>query len=386
MAVHSQQQIGDQPGENLHQQTVRAAGDQVVNLEVALPPGKKGFDGPPQFVSQGNLLGRQIKPVGGHPVVFAIGLVADHTQFTLGLVDVLRMCGVKNCVSNVLDKRGREEMKVMSKLAGKVALVTGSGRGIGRAVALKLASEGAAVVINDLEADVASETVEAIQQAGGKAVACVGSVTASGFADKFIQTAIDNFGGIDIIVNNAGYTVDSMIGKMTDEQFDDMYEVHLKAPFQILRAAFSFIASASKQEAAEGREVFRKVVNISSVAGTGGNIGQANYSSMKAGVIGLTKTLSKEWGRLKVNVNCVAFGVIETRLTESTDEKKTVMVDGNEVAVGIPTKVKEAFAKMIPLGRAGSSEEAADAVYLFCCPESNYVSGQVLICGGGLSL
>lgn len=274
----------------------------------------------------------------------------------------------------------------MSKLAGKVALVTGSGRGIGRAVALKLASEGAAVVVNDLDQGPAAEVVAEIEKAGGKAVACVGSVTAAGFADRFIKTAIDRFGGIDIVVNNAGYTIDSLIGKMTDEQFDLMYEVHLKAPFQILRAASGFIAAAAKKEAEEGREVFRKVVNISSVAGLGGNMGQANYSSMKAGITGLTKTLAKEWGRFKVNVNCVGFGVIETRLTEGTDEKKTVIVDGKEVAVGIPTKVKEGFARMIPLGRSGSAEEAADAVYLFCSPESNYISGQVLVCGGGLSI
>jgi len=274
----------------------------------------------------------------------------------------------------------------MAKLEGKVALVTGSGRGIGRAVALKLASEGAVLVINDLDAGPASEVVTEIQKSGGKAVACIGSVTAPGFADKFIQTALDNFSGIDIIVNNAGYTIDSLIGKMSDEAFDRMYEVHLKAPFQILRAASGFIANAAKQEAIEGREVFRKVVNISSVAGLGGNMGQANYSSMKAGVTGLTKTLAKEWGRFKVNVNCVGFGIIETRLTEGTDEKKTVMVDGQEVAVGIPKQVKEGFTKMIPLGRDGSPEEAADAVYLFCCPESNYISGQILVCGGGLTL
>jgi len=274
----------------------------------------------------------------------------------------------------------------MAKLAGKVALVTGSGRGIGRAVALKLAGEGAFVVVNDLDQEPANEVIAEIQKSNGKAVACIGSVTAPGFAERFVQTALDSFGGIDIIVNNAGYTIDSLIGKMTDEAFDAMYAVHLKAPFQILRAASGFVTAAAKQEAEEGREVFRKVVNISSVAGLGGNIGQANYSSMKAGITGLTKTLAKEWGRYKVNVNCVGFGVIETRLTEGTDEKKTVLVDGKEVAVGIPIKVKEGFAKMIPLGRAGSAEEAADAVYLFCCPESNYVSGQVLVCGGGLTL
>jgi 3-oxoacyl-[acyl-carrier protein] reductase len=267
----------------------------------------------------------------------------------------------------------------------KVALITGSGRGIGRAVALKLASEGAKIVVNDLDEIPANEVVAEIMAAGGEAVACVGSVTADGFADRFIKTALDSFGGIDVIVNNAGYTIDSMIGKMSDADFDAMYEVHLKAPFQILRAASGFIISSAKQEAEEGREVFRKVVNISSVAGTGGNMGQANYSSMKSGILGLTKTLSKEWGRFKVNVNCVAFGIIETRLTEATEEKKTVMVEGREIAVGIPPKVKAGFAKMVPMGRAGTDEEAAGAVYMMCCPESNYVSGQILICGGGLS-
>lgn len=274
----------------------------------------------------------------------------------------------------------------MGKLSGKVALVTGSGRGIGRAVALKLASEGAAVVVNDIDDAPASAVVDEIVQVGGRAVACIGSVVAAEFADKFIKTAIDSFDGIDIIVNNAGYTIDSVLGKMTDEQFDAMYEVHLKAPFKILRAASDYISTAAMKEAADGQEVFRKVVNISSIAGIGGNFGQANYSSMKAGILGLTKSLAKEWGRFKVNVNCVAFGVIDTRLTEATDEKKTVIVDGKEVAIGIPRKVKERFAQMIPLGRAGTPEEAADAVYLFCSPESNYISGQTIIAGGGLTI
>ena len=207
-----------------------------------------------------------------------------------------------------------------------------------------------------------------------------------GFADRFIKTALDSFGSIDIIVNNAGYTIDSMLGRMSDEQFDAMYEVHLKAPFQILRAASEYFISMAMQEAAEGREVFRKVVNISSIAGVGGNVGQANYSAMKAGVIGLTKALAKEWGRSRVNVNSVAFGMIETRLSEGTEKRKTVMVDGREVPVGIPKKLKEGYEKMIPLGRAGTVEEAGDAVYLFCSPESNYISGQTIVAGGGLTL
>lgn len=275
----------------------------------------------------------------------------------------------------------------MGKMDNKVALITGSGRGIGRAVAHKLASEGARIVVNDLDEGPADEVVAEITAAGGEAVACIGNVTEAGFADRFVKTALDSFGGIDVIVNNAGYTMDSLIGKMTDEAFDAMYNVHLKAPFQILRAASGFIVSAARREAEEGREVFRKVVNISSVAGTGGNIGQANYSSMKAGVVGLTKCLSKEWGRYKVNVNCVAFGYIETRLTQATDEKVNIKVDGGkEAAVGLPPKVIEGFIRMIPMGRAGTVDEAAGAVYLMCCPESNYVSGQILICGGGFSL
>jgi 3-oxoacyl-[acyl-carrier protein] reductase len=173
---------------------------------------------------------------------------------------------------------------------------------------------------------------------------------------------------------------------MGDAQFDAMLDVHLKAPFRILRAAAEPIRVRAAREAAEGREVFRKVVNISSVAGTGGNVDQANYSSAKSGVIGLTKALAKEWGRLKVNVNCVAFGLIETRLTQTTEVKATITVEGNEVGVGMPGKVVDMIRGMIPLGRAGTPEEAADGVYLFCAPESNYVSGQVLIVGGGMSL
>ena len=273
----------------------------------------------------------------------------------------------------------------MTKLAGKTAYITGAGRGIGRSIALKLAEDGANVVLNDLDVKPAQEVVAEIEAMGGKALAIPGSVTAPGFANDFIQAGIDKFGGIDIIVNNAGYTWDSFIGKMTDQQFDAMIDVHLKAPFQILRAAAPFIAEQAAIEASEGREVFRKVVNISSIAGTGGNAGQANYSSAKAGIVGMTKTMAKEWGRYKVNVNAVAFGMISTRLTEATDEKKAIEVEGNTIGIGIPKKVVKGFEMMIPIGRAGTPEEAAGGVYLFCIPESNYVSGQTLIVGGGLT-
>ncbi|MGB3810587.1 MAG: SDR family oxidoreductase, partial [Parvibaculum sp.] len=207
------------------------------------------------------------------------------------------------------------------------------------------------------------------------------------FADRFVGTAIEKFGGLDIIVNNAGYTWDSVVQKMTDEQFQTMLDVHLVAPFRILRAAAEPIRLLAKKEAQEGREVFRKVVNISSMAGTNGNAGQANYSSAKAALVGLTKTMSKEWGRYKVNVNCVAYGFIETRLTQAMEKEDTkVTIDGRELQVGVRDQMRKTLPMMVPLGRAGTPEEAAGAVYLFCIPESNYVSGQVLIVGGGFNM
>ncbi|PXX61605.1 3-oxoacyl-[acyl-carrier protein] reductase [Nocardia tenerifensis] len=276
----------------------------------------------------------------------------------------------------------------MGTLDGKVAIVSGSGRGIGREIALKLAGEGAKVVVNDLDADPAAETVAAVEAAGGQAVSCVGSVTEEGFAERFVQTAVDEFGGLDIIINNAGYTWDSVIQKMSDEQWDAILDVHLKAPFRILRAAQPVIASAVKQAKAAGEPVpCRKVVNISSLAGTGGNAGQANYSSGKAGVIGLTKALAKEWGRYNVTVNAVAFGLIKTRLTEApAGTGGTIDVQGKEIKVGVNPNLLAAMEQMVPLGRGGTPAEAAGAVYLLCLPESDYISAQTLVCGGGFSI
>jgi 3-oxoacyl-[acyl-carrier protein] reductase len=275
----------------------------------------------------------------------------------------------------------------MGTLDGKVAIVSGSGRGIGREIALKLASEGAKVVVNDLDAEPAKETVAAIEAAGGQAVTCVGSVTDSEFGERFVQTAVDNFGGLDIIVNNAGYTWDSVIQKMTDEQWDAILDVHLKAPFRILRAAQPVIAAAVKKAKAAGEPIpCRKVVNISSLAGTGGNAGQANYSAAKAGVTGLTKALAKEWGRYNVTVNTVAFGLIKTRLTETpADSDGTIDVAGKEIKVGVNPNLLAAMEQMVPLGRGGTPAEAAGAVYLLCTPESDYVSAQTLVCGGGFN-
>jgi 3-oxoacyl-[acyl-carrier protein] reductase len=270
------------------------------------------------------------------------------------------------------------------KLENKVAIVSGSGRGIGREIALKLASEGARVVINDLDAEPAAQTVAEIVAAGGSAIACAGSVTDSGFADRFVQAAVDAYGGLDIVVNNAGYTWDSVVQKMSDEQWEAMLAVHLTAPFRILRAASNFIRDAAKREADEGREVFRKVVNISSTSGVYGNAGQANYAAAKAGINGLTKAMAKEWGRYKVNVNSVAFGLIKTRLTEAdASAGASIDIEGRQIKVGVNPQILKNAEALIPLGRGGTPEEAAGAVYMFCIPESNYVSGQVLVCGGG---
>ncbi len=271
----------------------------------------------------------------------------------------------------------------MGKLDGKVALITGSGRGIGHSIALKLASEGARIVINDLDAEPAQETVEIIRKAGGEAVACVGSVTAPDFAERFIKTAVDSYKGIDIIVNNAGYTWDDVIQRMTDEQWYAIIDCHLTAPFRILRAAYPHIKAKAAAEAAEGCEVFRKVVNISSTSALNGNAGQMNYSSAKAGVIGMTRALSREWGRFKVNVNAVAFGLIHTRMTSSdANAGATIDIEGREIRVGVSPELIKSHAQRCPLGRAGTPQEAADAVYLFCSPESNYITGQIVAVAG----
>ncbi|MFL0802821.1 MAG: SDR family oxidoreductase [Agarilytica sp.] len=277
----------------------------------------------------------------------------------------------------------------MTKLADKVALITGAGRGIGREIALKLASEGAKIVVNDLDSDPANAVVKEITAAGGDAMAYVGSVSEKDFGQRFVDAALKHYSAIDIIVNNAGYTWDNVIQKMSDEQWSAVQDVHLTAPFRILRAAQPYFKARALKEEAEGIEGFRKVVNVSSVVGINGNPGQINYAAAKAGLIGLTKTLAKEWGRFRVNVNAVAFGFIETRLTSNTealDADKQIDIDGQKISVGISQEFIEMSKMLIPLGRPGTPKEAAGSIYLMCLPEANYVSGQVLVCGGGFEM
>jgi len=272
-------------------------------------------------------------------------------------------------------------------LDGKVTLVTGSGRGIGRSIALKFAAQGARLVVNDLDEAPAQQVVDEIRALGGQAVACAGSVSTPDFAERLVGTAVKEYKGVDIIVNNAGYTWDSVIQKMTDEQWYAIVDVHLTAPFRILRAAQPVIRAQVKAEQEAGRSVSRRVVNISSMAGMFGNAGQSNYAVGKAGIEGLTKTLAKEWGRLNVTVNCVAYGYIKTRLTDTGEDASSSVanIDGRDIKLGINPGLKSAMEQMIPLGRGGTPDEAAGAVYLFCLPEADYVSGQTLMCSGGLT-
>jgi 3-oxoacyl-[acyl-carrier protein] reductase len=268
----------------------------------------------------------------------------------------------------------------MGVLDEKVAIVTGSARGIGRATAELLAEHGAKVLVNDLDGDVAEQASGEIE---GETAAFAGDLTQDGVPDQLVQRAVDEWGRLDILVNNAGYTRDAPIHKMSDDEFQAMLDIHNVVPFRVLRAAAPHLREPAKKEREEGREVFRKVVNVSSISGTMGNAGQANYSSGKAGVVGLTKTLAKEWGQFKINVNAVAFGYIETRLTASKEESNVMEIGGEKVQLGIPDQLRQMAPMLIPLGRPGSPQEAAGGIFFLCSPWSNFVHGQVLNVTGG---
>jgi 3-oxoacyl-[acyl-carrier protein] reductase len=270
----------------------------------------------------------------------------------------------------------------MGVLDGKVAIVTGSARGIGRATAELLSEHGAKVLINDLDGDLAEQTAGEIP---GETVVYGGDLTKDGAADELVRTAFDAWGRLDIVVNNAGYTVDAPIHKMSDDQFQRMLDIHTIVPFRVLRAAAPHLREPAKQEREQGVEVFRKVVNVSSISGTMGNAGQANYSSGKAGVVGLTKTLAKEWGQFKINVNAIAFGFVETRLTQAKEKGETVKAGegGPDIAIGIPEQMRNMAAMIIPLQRPAQPEEAAAPVLFLASPMSNYIHGQVINVTGG---
>ncbi len=268
----------------------------------------------------------------------------------------------------------------MAVLDGQVAIVTGSARGIGRATAELLSEQGAKVLINDLDGDVAEQTSREID---GETLVFAGDLTKPGVPDELVQKVIDEWGQVDILVNNAGYTLDAPIHKMSDEWFQRMLDIHSIVPFRMCRAVAPHMREPAQKEREEGREVFRKIVNVSSISGTMGNAGQANYSAGKSGVVGLTKTLAKEWGQFKINVNAVAFGYIETRLTASKEASNTMEIGGEKVQLGIPDQLRSMAPMLIPIGRPGTTEEAAGGIFLLCTPWSNYVHGQVLNVTGG---
>lgn len=270
-------------------------------------------------------------------------------------------------------------------LANKAAVVTGAGRGIGLAIARKLAEADASVLLVDIDESALKEAKQALSHAAGRIATLAGDLTEPDFAQAIIDHLLRNFGSADMIVNNAGYTWDNVIQKTTDEQFQAMLDIHVVAPFRLLRAASAWIRDKAKSEIAAGTPVMRKVVNITSISGLDGNPGQAGYGSGKAAVVGLTKTLAKEWGRYNVNVNAVGFGMIDTRLIKSMDDADTnILIGERQVHVGMQAKVREQAARMIPLGRLGTPDDAADAVFFFCSPLSDYVTGEVLVCSGGL--
>jgi 3-oxoacyl-[acyl-carrier protein] reductase len=269
-------------------------------------------------------------------------------------------------------------------LAGQAALVTGAGRGIGRAIATILSQAGAAIALVDVDEAALQETQAALATAGTKSISVAGDLTKPDFPEHAVVRTVEGLGSIDILVNNAGYTWDSVIQKTTDEQFQAMLDIHVVTPFRVLRAASNWIRDTAKRENAEGRRVMRKVVNITSISGVDGNAGQSGYSAGKAAVVGLTKTLAKEWGRYNVNVNAVGFGLIDTRLIKPMDDPETrIAVGEKQVRVGMQAAVREQATRAVPLGRVGTPEDAAKAVFFFCSPLSDYVTGEVLIASGG---
>jgi 3-oxoacyl-[acyl-carrier protein] reductase len=268
-------------------------------------------------------------------------------------------------------------------LDGKSAIITGSARGIGRATAELFAGEGARVLINDLDGHVAEEAAKEID---GETTVFAGDLTQPGACDNLVQAGIDAFGSIDAVVNNAGYTWDGVLHKMSDEQFQAMLDIHTVVPFRVLRALAPSWREAAKSEKAEGKQVFRKIVNVSSISGTMGNAGQVNYSAAKAGVTGLTKTVAKEWGQFNINCNAVAFGFVETRLTQAKEKGETMTAageSGEKVELGIPEQMRSMASMMIPLGRPAQPEEAAGPVLFLCSDLANYIHGQVINVTGG---
>jgi 3-oxoacyl-[acyl-carrier protein] reductase len=243
------------------------------------------------------------------------------------------------------------------KLIGKVALVTGAAQGIGKAIALLLARNGADIVVSDINLEKAEETAKEIGSIGPKAMAFKVDVANLNEVERMMEAILDKFGKIDILVNNAGITRDKLILRMTEEDWDAVLNVNLKGTFHCTKVVVRHMA---KQRGG-------KIVSIASVVGEMGNAGQVNYAASKAGVIGLTKTIAREFAQRRINVNAIAPGYIETPMTEV-----------------LPEKVKEELKRLIPMERLGKPEDVAEAVLFLVSEESNYITGQVLNVNGGI--
>ena len=242
------------------------------------------------------------------------------------------------------------------RLDGKVALVTGGARGIGRAICEKLASEGATVAMVDIMLDVAEKTAAEFRANGHEAFAVAANVAKFEDAEAAVKAVVEKYGKLDILVNCAGITRDTLMLKMTEQDWDAVIAVNLKGVFNMTKAAIRPMMKAR----------FGRIVNISSVVGRMGNVGQANYAASKAGVLGLTKTTAREFASRNITANAVCPGYIATDMTEK-----------------LPQEARDAFLVNIPLKRAGKPADVANVVYFFCSPEADYVTGQVLNCDGG---
>ncbi len=259
----------------------------------------------------------------------------------------------------------------MNGIDGRVAIITGAGRGIGLAIAHRLGNEGAAVVINDLDPDVARSAVADLEAAGVRAAGVPGSVADAEVCDAMVGTAEEVFGGLDIVVNNAGLTADGWLHRMDDDRWGIAIDVMLNGPFRLCRSA----ARLLRVPRGETPAYHRKVVNIASINGIYGVAGNTNYSAAKAGVIGLTKALAREWAPQAINVNAVAPGFIEgTRLTAPREEGD---------ALGIPPETLARIQASIPIGRGGTPEDIAGVVAYLASSDSDYVTGQVIEAHGG---
>ena len=276
---------------------------------------------------------------------------------------------------------------MMGLLEGKIAIVTGAGRGIGAAAAQLFAQHGAQVVVNDLDMEPAHAVAREIQAAGGNAITVIGDLTLPDVAQRLVDDTLAQFGTIDIMVNNAGYTWDSMLHTMSDDQWQAMLDIHLTAPFRLMRACAQFLRMVAKQEQSTfGVPQPRKIINVTSTSGIYGNVGQANYASAKAGVVGFTKTLAKEWGRFNIQTNALCYGFIDTRLTAEKESGTTIERDGQAINLGVPGHLRAGFSMFHPMSRPGTVEEAAGPMLFLASPLSNYVNGAVVEVTGGMAL